>query len=84
MAFSEAELIQQIEERTGLFFQEKNSLGNLCLRMENHELRNAFKEVFTSEDLRFYRLAFGANRLILPKSSDYFWKMVEIGKNKTL
>ncbi|MCD8540437.1 MAG: hypothetical protein LRY55_12220 [Leadbetterella sp.] len=65
-------------ERLGLLFEKEPGPHNLCLANENAGLRNEFKRVFTSLDLRYYILATPAGSL--PENTDIFWQEVEKGK----
>lgn len=78
------DLIQRIEQKTGLKLQEENSGGNLCFRYNNQNLRNEFKEVFTIEDLNFYIRYFDRNEVQLPIDNIDFWNKVELGCEKSV
>ncbi|MGB3453407.1 MAG: hypothetical protein WBA59_06235 [Moheibacter sp.] len=76
-----SKLIEQIEQRTGLKFQQEIEEGNLCYRNNNEDLRDDFKEVFSTEDLKAYIRFFNGNEIQLPTNNLDFWKKVKAAKN---
>lgn len=76
-----SKLIEQIERRTGLKFQQEIEEGNLCYRNNNEDLRDDFKEVFSTEDLKSYIRFFNGNEIQLPTNNLDFWKKVKAAKN---
>ncbi|MBW7871201.1 MAG: hypothetical protein H3C39_09085 [Flavobacteriia bacterium] len=76
-----SKLIKQIEQRTGLKFQQEIEEGNLCYRNNNEDLRDDFKEVFSTEDLKAYIRYFNGKEIQLPTDNLDFWKKVKAAKN---
>lgn len=76
-----SKLIEQIEQRTSLQFQSEIEEGNLCYRDNNEDLRDDFKEVFSTADLKAYIRFFNGNEIQLPTDNLDFWKKVKAAKN---
>ncbi|MFA7617393.1 MAG: hypothetical protein WBF83_07485 [Moheibacter sp.] len=76
-----SKLIEQIEQRTGLKFQPEIEDGNLCYRNNNEDLRDDFKEVFSTEDFKAYLRFFNGNEIQIPIDNLDFWKKVKSAKD---
>lgn len=76
-----SKLIEQIEQATGLKFQQEIEEGNLCYRNNNEDLRDDFKEVFSIEDLNAYIRFFNGNEIQIPTDNLDFWKKAKAAKN---
>lgn len=72
------ELINKLEKSTGLLYEEQLSSTNVCFSTNNSELRDEYKQIFTTEDVRYF---IAANPNNDSPSGDEFWKWVKIGKN---
>jgi hypothetical protein len=48
------EFIRRLEQKLGLRFAETLPETNTCFANNNAELRDDFKQVFTSQDLQYY------------------------------
>lgn len=89
------DLLHKIEVCLGLTFVREPENGNVCFANNNSELRDEFKQVFSSLDLLNYSYAVlhsptyrKKNRTSLeknlqvpyPKDTDVFWGLVKLGK----
>lgn len=82
MKIQEKDLIDLIEQKTGLHFQFENVGGNLCYQNNNSDLRDEYKVVFNAADLEWYIRSFGFDEVLLPIDSRDFWLKVRLAKER--
>lgn len=82
METSRQNLIKQIAQKTGLRFQPEVKSGNLCFRENNQNLRDDFKEVFSTADLELYIQFFNGEEVELPVDNLDFWKKISLAKSR--
>lgn len=91
-----SEIIAEFAQKLGLEFLPKKENGNVCFANNNDELRDDFKQVFSTIDFLDYIYAvsfsaiykekfqksFSADflKIPFPKVSNDFWKLVKLGK----
>lgn len=89
------ESIGEFAKKIGLDYVQKKENGNVCFANNNDELRDDFKQVFSTVDFLdyIYAVSFSADykekfqktfsidfsRLPFPKVSTAFWKLVKLG-----
>ena len=90
------ENIGEFAKKISLDYVPKKENGNVCFANDNYELRDDFKQVFSTVDFLdyIYAVSFSADykekfqktisidfsRLPFPKVSTAFWKLVKLGK----
>ena len=90
------EIIGEFAKKIDLDFVPKKENGNVCFTNNNDELRDDFKQVFSTKDFLdyIYAVSFLANfkekfqksfstyfpEIPFPKGSNDFWKLVKLGK----
>ncbi len=90
------ETISEFEKRLDIEFISEKTSGNLCFADNNDEIRDDFKQVFTSIDLSnyFYAVlhsqpyreqfeqsaAIDFSHIPFPKDAETFWKWVKSGR----
>lgn len=90
---SNPDLISRFETAVGMDFIPQKTSVNICFAENNDELRDDFKQVFTSIDLLDYfygmfhsidyRDDFFKNNfsnITYPKDTDTFWQLVKLGR----
>ncbi|MBP4142816.1 DUF559 domain-containing protein [Flavobacterium sp. P4023] len=91
-----SEIIAEFAQKLGLEFLPKKENGNVCFANNNDELRDDFKQVFSTIDFLdyIYAVSFSAiykekfqksfsadfPKIPFPKVSNDFWKLVKLGK----
>lgn len=96
---SNSDFISRFETTLGLDFIPQKTTGNICFAENNDELRDDFKQVFTSADLLNYIRAvlhsssrhkqedespvIDLFQIPNPKDTETFWKLVKMGENIT-
>lgn len=74
------EIIEQIEIKTGLFFQSEIADSNVCFANFNEELRDEYKLSFNSSDLNYFLKLF-KDVNDLPTNAEDFWEKVKQAKS---
>lgn len=90
------QIVQKISDQTGLLYAGKNQPGNVCFANNNEDLRDEFKQVFSTMDLLEY--VFGCLKALrvqesasakplnsaipipYPQNAENFWELVNRGK----